>query len=109
MSAYTVDISKHLEDTVKLLKIGPNKDDVLEVDDDKNTVLKIQEILNKENTNEGIEKALKLAVGEKGFEKINSMKISYTDYQNIFIGVMAAISAKTFEETEKQFRKSEQV
>lgn len=107
MSAFTVDISKHLEDSIKFLKVGPNEDDVLKVDDNKNTVLKIQEILNKENTNEGIEKALKLAVGQEGVDKINSMKLSYNAYQNIFIGVMAAISAQTFEETEKQFRKTQ--
>lgn len=106
MSAYTVDISKHLEDSIKFVKIGPNEEDVLRVDDDKNTVLKIQEIVNKDNSNAGVEKALELAVGKDGLKKINGLKLSYKAYQNIFIGVMAAIFAQTFEETEKQFRQN---
>ena len=106
MGAYTVDISNHLEDTVKHIKLGPNKEDVLRVDDNKNTVLKIQELLNKENSNDSVEKALELAVGKDGLEKINSMNLSYKSYQSVFIGVMAAIFAQTFEETEKQFRQT---
>ena len=106
MSAYTVDISKHLEDTIKFVKLGPNEDDVLRVDDDKNTVLKIQELLNKDNSNEGVEKALELAVGKDGLAKINSKKLSYKAYENIFIGVMAAMLAQTFEETYNQFRQN---
>lgn len=104
MSAYTVDISKHLEDSIKFIKLGPNAEDVLKVDDNKNTVIKIQEILNNDVSNEGMEKAMELAVGKEGVEKINSMNLSFSSYHNIFIGIMAAISASTFEETEKNFR-----
>lgn len=104
MSAYTVDISKHLEDSIKFIKLGPKEDDVLKVDDNKNTVIKIQEILNNDDSNKGMEKAMELAIGKEGVEKINSMNLSFSAYQNIFIGIMAAISATTFEETEKRFR-----
>lgn len=107
MSVFTVDISKHLENSIKFVKIGPSADDVLKVDDNKNTVIKIQEIINKDDSNTGIEKALKLAVGEEGMKKIEEMNLSFSAYQNVFIGVMAAISAKSYEEMEKQFRNNQ--
>lgn len=106
MNAFTVDISQHLEDAPKFLKLGPGDDNVFKVDDKKNTVLKIQEILNKDSSSEGIDKALKLALGEDAVKKINEMDLSMSAYQNIFIGVMAAISSQSFEEAEKQFRES---
>lgn len=108
MNAFTVDISMHLEDAPKLLKLGPGDENVFKVDDKKNTVLKIQEILNKDASSEGMDKALKLALGEEAVKKINEMDLSMTAYQNIFIGMMAAISSQKFEEAEKQFRQSKQ-
>lgn len=108
MSAFTVDISQHLENTQKILKYGPNADDYFVVDDNKNTVLKIQEILNKDDSIVSIDKAMKLVLGEEGFKKIESLNLSMQAYQNLFIGMMAAISAKSYEEMEKSFRKSQQ-
>ena len=104
MSAFTVDITKHLEDSLKFIKLGPNQEDVLRVDDKKNTVIKIQSILNTDASADNMEKALELALGKEGLEKVNSMDLSYEAYQNVFIGVMAAINCKTFEEVEKTFR-----
>ena len=106
MNAFTVDISQHLEDAPKFLKIGPGDDNVYKVDDRKNTVLKIQEILNNDSSSKGIDKALKLALGDEAVKKINEMDLSMSAYQNIFIGMMAAISSQKFEEAEKQFRDS---
>lgn len=37
------------------------------------------------------------------------MNLSMEAYQNVFIGMMAAISCKTFEEMEKQFRNAQKV
>ena len=108
MNAFTVDISMHLEDAPKFLKLGPGDENVFKVDDKKNTVLKIQEILNKDSSYEGMDKALKIALGEEAVKKINEMDLSMTAYQNIFIGMMAAISSQKYEEAEKQFRQSKQ-
>lgn len=104
MSAFTVDISKHLEDTIKFIKIGPDADDVLRVDDDKNTVLRIQAMLSEDSSTEGINKVLELALGKEGFEKVNNMKMSYSAFECLFIGVMAAMSNLTYEQAEKRFR-----
>lgn len=103
-NAFTVNITQHLEDTPKFLKLGPGDENVFKVDDKKNTVLKIQEILNNDASANGIDMAMELALGKEAVDKINKMDLSMTAYQNIFIGVMAAINSKSFEETEKDFR-----
>lgn len=106
MDAFTVNISQHLEDAPKFLKVGPGDENVFKVNDSKNTVLKIQEILNKNESVQGMDKAIELALGKEALKKINAMDLSMTAYQNVFIGMMAAISSKTFEEAEKDFRNS---
>lgn len=107
MDAFTVNISQHLEDAPKFLKIGDGDKNVFKVDDRKNTVLKIQEILNKQSGIVEMDKAIELALGKEALKKINEMNLSMTSYQNIFIGMMAAINGKSFEETEKTFRESQ--
>lgn len=104
MNAFTVDISSHLEDSPKFVKLGPTDEDVFQVDDRKNTVLKIQEILNHDQSAKSINKALELALGREAVKRIEDMELSITAFQNVFIGVMAAMNSKTFEETEKDFR-----
>lgn len=104
MDAFTINISQHLEDAPKFLKIGEGDENVFKVDDRKNTVLKIQEIINKDNSLGVMDKAMELAIGKEAVKKINELNLSMGAYQNIFIGMMAAISSKSFEEMEKQFR-----
>lgn len=69
MSAFTVDISQHLENSQKFLKIGPGDENVVLVDDSKNTVLKIQEIINKDDSITGMDKALELALGKENAKR----------------------------------------
>jgi len=107
MSAYTVNISNRLENSPKFLKIGPGDENVFKIDDRKNTFLKIQEVLNNEGSMAGMDEAIKLAMGEEALEKINGMDLSIKAYENIFIGIMAAISSISFEEAEKRFRNSQ--
>lgn len=107
MNAFTVDISQHLEDAPKFLKIGEGDENVFKVDDRKNTVLKIQEILNNQSGIKEMDKAIELALGKEALKKINDMDLSMTAYQDIFIGMMSAINGKSFEETEKTFRESQ--
>lgn len=107
MNAFTVDISQHLEDAPKFLKLGPGDENVFKVDDSKNTVLKIQEMLNKDDSIKTINKVIELAIGKEGAKKIEDMNLSMKAFQNVFIGIMSAVSAQSFEETEKQFRNSQ--
>lgn len=109
MNAFTVDISQHLEDAPKFLKLGPGDENVFKVDDSKNTVLKIQEILNKNDSLEGVDKAIEIAMGKEALDKINKMNLSTKAFQNVFIGMMAAISSEKFEKIEERFHKSQEV
>ena len=106
MNAYTVNITAHLEDNPKFVRLGAGDENVFKVDDKKNTVLKIQQVLNEKAGIKEMDKVIELAIGKKGLDKINAMNLSMTAYQNIFIGIMAAINGKSFEETEKTFRNS---
>ena len=108
MQSFTVNITQHLENGPKFLKIGPEDENVFKVDDRKNTVLKIQEILNEDSGLTGIDKAIELALGKEALKKIDEMDLSITAYQNIFIGMMSAINGQSFEEMEKQFRNAKQ-
>ena len=108
MNAFTVDIAPHLEDAPKFIKLGSGDENVYKVNDSKNTVLLIQETLNKDSSHVGMAKALELGLGKEAAEKIEAMDISFTAYQNIFIGMMAAISTKSYEEMDKTFRKSQE-
>ena len=108
MNAFTVNIAPHLEDAPKFIKLGEGDENVYKVNDSKNTVLLIQETLNKDSSHAGMAKALELGLGKEAAEKIEAMDISFNAYQNIFIGMMAAISAKPYEEMEKTFRKSQE-
>jgi len=107
MKPFTVNISQHLEDVPKFLKIGTGDENVFKVDDSKNTVLRIQELVNKDDSLSSMSKALEIALGKEAADKIEKMNLSMTAYQNIFIGMMAAISSKSFEEMEKQFRNTQ--
>lgn len=107
MNAFTVDISTHLEDAPKFLKVGPGDKNVFKVDDRMSTVIKIQDLTNKNTDLSVMRKALELALGKEAVQKIDEMDLSLIAFQNIFIGMMAAISGKKFEEMETQFRNTE--
>lgn len=100
--AYTVDISKHLMDEPKFLKIGPGDENVLRINDKKNTVLMIQQAMSEEN----LDKALKLGLGEEGFKKIEAMDLTMAAYENLVIGMLAAIQQEKFEVMMKRFREA---
>lgn len=104
--SFVVNIASRLENQEKFLQIGRNEGDVIKVYDDKNTFLKVQEILSKETDLKGMDQALELLVKKEGMKKINDMKLSVTAYQDLFIGVMACVQGKPFEDVEKQFRNS---
>ena len=107
MNAFTVNIASHLEDAPKFLKVGPGDENVFKVDDRMSTVIKIQDLTNDSSDLKTMHKALELALGKEAMEKIDEMDLGLNAFQNLFIGMMAAISAKSFEEMEKQFRNAE--
>ena len=93
-----IDISAKLVNEPKFLQVAEGK--TYKVDDRKNTVLQMSALLNEGTASvEGIDKAIKL-----GFKEIEAMELSITAYQSLFIGMMALVTDKSFEEMEQTFR-----
>ena len=98
-----IDISAKLVNEPKFLQVAEGK--TYKVDDRKNTVLQMNALLNEGTTSvDGIDKAIKLGLGEEAFKEIEAMELSITAYQSLFIGMMALVTDKSFEEMEKTFR-----
>ena len=101
MSAFTIDITQHLEDSPKFLKIH---DHTFKVNDRKNTVIRIQQKLEEGATLETMNQVLEFALGKEAVDYIEELDLTMQGFQNIFIGVMSCINAMSYEETEKRFR-----
>lgn len=105
--AKVIDISSKLTVEEKFLHVAEGKD--YKIDDRKNTVIKINQMMAEgQNSNDisMIDKVISICLGEKAFKEIDKMNLPFAQYQNIFIGIMAAISDKSFDEMEKSFRDS---
>lgn len=100
--AKTIDITNKLTDEPKFLKIKKGK--VFAVNDSKNTVMKVNELLQKGNGADAMDAAMKLVLGVDAFKEIEEMDLSMNAYQAIFIAMMALITGKEFEEMEATFR-----
>lgn len=99
-----IDITNRLSYEPTFLVIG---NESYKVDDRKNTVIEIMQIL--ETNNNGLEvmdEVFKKALGIDNFNKINEQGISFADYQIYFIAIMAALMNLTYEEAEKRFQDS---
>lgn len=100
--AKTIDITNRLTDEPKFLKVKKGK--VFAISDSKNTVMKVNELLQKDSGAETMDAAMKLVLGEDAFRQIEEMDLSMNAYQAIFIGMMALITGKEYEEMEATFR-----
>lgn len=100
-----IDISAKLTNERPKLKLAEDK--IYEIDDRKNTVLKMdQEMKNADIDNvEFIDTMIKLLLGEKAAKEIDAMELSITDYQAIMIAIMAAVTGEDYEVAEARFRK----
>ncbi len=100
-----IDISAKLTNERPKLKLAEDK--IYEIDDRKNTVLKMdQEMKNADIDDVAfIDTMIKLLVGEKAAKEIDAMELSITDYQAIMIALTAAISGEEYEKAEARFRK----
>lgn len=98
-----IDISAKLVNEPKFLQVAEGK--TYKVDDRKNTVLKLNELLDgSDGSAKNIDKAIKIGLGEKAFKEIEAMDLSIVAYQSLFIGMMALMMDKDYEEMEKTFR-----
>jgi len=99
----TISIANKLSNEPKFIEVVEGK--VYKVDDRKNTIIKMNEILSNVSSEIGaFDDVVKLLLGDKAYKEIEAMELPFGHYQNLFIGLMALASDKEFEELEKQFR-----
>ena len=102
----TIDISAKLTNERPKLKLA--KDKIYEIDDRKNTILKLNQKMQNSDINdiEAIDEFIALVLGEKAAKEINDMNLSIVSYQSIMVAIMAAITGEEYEAAEKRFRES---
>ena len=101
-----IDISAKLTNERPKLKLAEDK--IYEIDDRKNTILKMnQEMQNADiNDLDFIDEMIEMLLGKKAAKEINEMNLSISNYQSIMIAIMAAITGEEYEVAEKRFRES---
>lgn len=101
-----IDISAKLTNERPKIKISEDK--IYEIDDRKNTILKMYQMFRDGDVNdiEMMDEVIKMLLGEKAAKEIDEMSLSIKNYQTIVIAIMAAIQEITFEEAEKLFCQS---
>lgn len=101
-----IDISAKLTNERPKLKLAEDK--VYEIDDRKNTIIKMENTLKNSDINDldFLDKIIGLLLGEKAVKEIDEMDLSISDYQTIVIAIMASIQELEFEEAKQLFRKS---
>lgn len=101
-----IDISAKLTNERPKIKISEDK--IYEIDDRKNTILKMYQMFRDGDVNdiEMMDEVIKMLLGEKAAKEIDEMNLSIKNYQTIVIAIMAAIQEITFEEAEKLFCQS---
>jgi len=100
------DISAKLTNERPKIKLGEGK--VYEVDNRKNTILLMQQKLEKADIDDlnFLDEAIEMLLGEKAAKEIDEMDLSIANYQTIFITIMAAIQEIEYEQAEAMFRKA---
>lgn len=98
------DISAKLTNKKPTIKIAEGK--IYEVDNRKNTVLKINQMMQDTDMDDidFLDDAIKLFLGEEAVKELDKMDLSIANYQTIFMAIMAAIQEVELEEAEEMFR-----
>lgn len=100
------DISAKLTNERPKVKLAENK--IYEVDNRKNTILKMQQKLQDADIDDlnFLDEAIEMLLGEKAAKEIDKMDLSIANYQVIFITIMAALQEIEYEQAEAMFRKA---
>lgn len=94
-----IDISSKLSHEPQTITIAEGK--TYEVDCGAETMLKAQDLFKKDDSLEGLFKAIELLLGKEALEE---MKVKVTDLKVIIIAIMAQVNEITYEEMEKRFQ-----
>lgn len=103
-------MSKVIDITSKLTNDRPtiklSEDMEFEVDNRKNTVLKVEKMLSGEDVNSiaVIDQVLAEFIGKDAVEKIDKLDLSFGAYKTIFTGVMAGAMGEDFEVVKERFQ-----
>lgn len=108
----TINISDKLSNEKPIIVIGEGNENVLFVDNSLTNTMRIEEAMQgvgQEGTNEydNLCKAIEVAVGKEGAEKLNLSAKSSTEFQTIIIAIMAACYDIGFDEAAERFQTKE--
>lgn len=100
----TIDISSKLTNERPKLKLTEDK--VYEIDNSKNTVLKMNQMMDKSDLNDPsqIDAIFELLLGKQAVKDINKINPPMPDLITIFIGVMAGALGEEYDVVERRFR-----
>ena len=97
-----IDISSKLSHEPQTITIAEGK--TYEVDCGAETMLKVQDLFKKDDSLDGLFKAIELLLGKEALEEIKEMKVKVADLKVIIIAIMAQVNEITYEEMEKRFQ-----
>mgnify|MGYP004508869429 FL=1 len=97
-----IDISSKLSHEPQTITIVEGK--TYEVDCGAETMLKAQDLFKKDDSLDGLFKAIELLLGKEALEEIKEMKVKVADLKVIIIAIMAQVNEITYEEMEKRFQ-----
>lgn len=97
-----IDISSKLSHEPQTITIAEGK--TYEVDCSAMTMLKTEELFKKDDSLDGLFKAIELLLGKEALEEIKGMKVKVTDLKVIIIAIMAQVNEISYEEMEKRFQ-----
>lgn len=97
-----IDISSKLSHEPQTITIAEGK--TYEVDCGAETMLKAQDLFKKDDSLDGLFKAIELLLGKEALEEIKGMKVKVADLKVIIIAIMAQVNEINYEEMEKRFQ-----
>ena len=97
-----IDISSKLSHEPQTITIAEGK--TYEVDFGAETMLKAKDLFKKDDSLDGLFKAIELLLGKEALEEIKGMKVKVADLKVIIIAIMAQVNEITYEEMEKRFQ-----
>lgn len=100
-----IDISAKLTNERSVIKIADGVE--FTVKNDKNTVLLVQQELNKEDNKTDIERfdtILKLLIDDDAVKKLDALELPFNDYMIVIKAVLAAATSESFDAIEARFQ-----
>lgn len=106
--AKTIDLSQKLDNTRPLIKVAEGK--IYEVDNRKNTVLKLDKVLGAAGSGDlkAIEDVITAFLGKEACDEIEEMELSIIDYTKIIVAIMALINDEDYDSADARFQKEKE-